>query len=299
MPELPEVETVVRDLRPLLTGRKIVGVRKSKQKLRHAWKPEWDAAVTGAKVTGLRRRGKWILVDLDTPNPTGGGPKGDHTVLVVHLGMTGQFTAVPATESEPDHLHLVFELDRGKQLRFRDPRRFGSVEYHPSAADADYGLDAFLGWEPFDIDPEEFRQSLALTRQNLKAVLLNQAFVAGVGNIYADEALFRARLHPARPGSSLTADECDRLREAIAAVMTRAIETRGSTIRDYIGGSGLRGGFQNEHAVYGRTGEPCPVCRGAVACVRLAGRSSHFCPQCQPREGAGRAPRPRASPRGS
>jgi formamidopyrimidine-DNA glycosylase len=280
MPELPEVETIVRDLRPLLTGRTITGVRKSKQKLRHPWLAEWNAAVTGAKVTGLRRRGKWILVDLDTPNPTG-GPPGDHTVLVVHLGMTGQFTVVSANEPEPDHLHLVFELDKGKELRFRDQRRFGSASYSTSAADAEYGLNTVLGWEPFDIDPEEFRHGLSTTKQNLKAILLNQGFVAGVGNIYADEALHRAKLHPTRKGKSLKPEECERLREAIAAVMTRAIESRGSTIRDYVGGSGLRGGFQNEFAVYGRTGEPCPACKTPVACVRLAGRASHYCPACQ------------------
>ena len=280
MPELPEVETIVRDLRPLLTGRKIVCVRTSKQKLRWPWKTEWNAAVTGAKVTGLRRRGKWISVDLDTPNQQG-GPPGDHAVLIVHLGMTGQFTVVKADEPEPNHLHLVFELDKGKELRFRDQRRFGSVEFNPSAAGTDFALDSGMGPEPFDIDPEEFRHGLSLTKQNLKAILLNQGFVAGVGNIYADEALFRAKLHPARKGNSLKPDECDRLREAIEAVLTRAIESRGSTIRDYVGGSGLRGGFQNEFAVYGRTGEPCPTCKTAIACVRLAGRASHFCPACQ------------------
>lgn len=279
MPELPEVETVVRDLRPLLTGRTVTGVRRSKQKLRRPWHPQFDAAVTGARVTGLRRRGKWIFVDLDTPYTQ--GPADDHAVLAVHLGMTGQFTVVKADEPEPDHLHVVFELDKKKELRFRDQRRFGSVEYMLSAADTDYAVDSVMGPEPFDLDPEEFRAGLALTARTLKAVLLDQQFVGGVGNIYADEACFRARLHPARTGKSLTPDECDRLRVAIGEVLTRAIESRGSTIRDYVGGSGQRGGFQNEFAVYGRAGEPCPVCKAAVACVRLGGRSSHYCPGCQ------------------
>jgi formamidopyrimidine-DNA glycosylase len=279
MPELPEVETIVRDLRPLLTGRTITGVRTSKKKLRQPWYAAHNASVTGAKVTGLRRRAKWIIIDLDTPCAS--GPPGDHAVLGVHLGMTGQFTVVKADEPEPTHLHLVFELDNGTELRFRDQRRFGLVGYNPSAADNDYGLDTFLGPEPFDIDPQEFREALGLTKQNLKAILLDQGFVVGVGNIYADESLFRAKLHPARKGNSLKPEECGRLLEAIKAVLTRAIETRGSTIRDYIGGSGLRGGFQNEHAVYGRTGEPCPACHTAIACVRLAGRASHYCPDCQ------------------
>lgn len=297
MPELPEVETVVRDLRPLLAGRTITGIRQSKQKLRHPWDAKWNPLVIGAKVTGLRRRGKWIAVDLDTPflPPTprqssgarpaaraaSGGPPGDHAVLVVHLGMTGQFTVVKADEPEPTHLHLAFELDNGRELRFRDQRRFGSVEYNPSAADNDYGLGTFLGWEPDDIDPDEFRGMLGVTKKNLKAILLDQAFVAGVGNIYADEALFLAKLHPARTGNSLTPAECDALRVAIGDVIERAIASRGSTIRDYVGGSGLKGGFQNEHAVYGREGEPCRECKTPIECVRLAGRASHFCPLCQ------------------
>jgi formamidopyrimidine-DNA glycosylase len=280
MPELPEVETVVRDLRPLLAGRTITGVRRSKKKLRRPWHPRFDAAVTGATVTGVRRRGKRIFVDLDTPHAP--GPPGDHAVLCVHLGMTGQFTVVGADRAEPDHLHFVFVLDGGKELRFRDPRRFGSVEYFFSAADTDCAVETVMGPEPFDLDPEEFRAGLGLTSRNLKAVLLDQRFVAGVGNIYADEACFRAGLHPAREGHSLTPGECDRLREAIRAVLTRAIESRGSTIRDYVGGSGLRGGFQNEFAVYGRTGDPCRACGAPVACVRLAGRASHYCPACQP-----------------
>ena len=270
MPELPEVETIVRDLRPLLMGRKIVGVRKSKKKLRRPWLAEWNASAIGAKVEGLRRRGKWILVDL------AGGP-----VLRAHMGMSGQFTVVPATEPHPDHLHVVFELDNGQELRLRDPRRFGSAEYFPDRDVVAARMNAELGPEPFALDPGVFGTAVNGTTRNLKAILLDQTIVAGVGNIYADEALFRAKLHPARKGKSLKPDECDRLREAIEAVLTRAIESRGSTIRDYVGGSGLRGGFQNEFAVYGRTGEPCPTCKTPIACVRLAGRASHYCPACQ------------------
>ncbi len=283
MPELPEVETVVRDLRPLLTGRTITAVRRGKLKLRRPWAAAADALVVGAAVAGLRRRGKWILLDL------AGGQ-----ALRVHLGMTGQLTVAPAAEADPDHLHFGFRLDGPGELRFRDPRRFGSVEFCPSAADAAAALDAVMGPEPFGLDPPAFRAAVGGTGRNLKAVLLDQAVVAGVGNIYADEACFRAGLHPARTGNSLTAAECDRLRVAIEAVLARAIEGRGSTIRDYVGGSGLRGAFQHEHAVYGRAGEPCPACAAAVACVRLAGRSSHYCPNCQPEtpsRSAARAPR--------
>jgi formamidopyrimidine-DNA glycosylase len=223
------------------------------------------------RVEGIRRRGKWILIDTTDDGP----------VLRVHLGMTGQFTVVPAAEAEPDHLHLVFELENGKELRFRDPRRFGSAELFADRAALEGEMNDELGPEPFALDADYFRAAVRGTTRNLKAVLLDQQVVAGVGNIYADESLFLARLHPGRKGKSLTGEECDRLRDAIETVLTRAIESRGSTIRDYVGGSGLRGGFQNEFAVYGRTGDPCRECRSAIKCVRLAGRASHFCPTCQ------------------
>ncbi|HEV3437740.1 MAG TPA: bifunctional DNA-formamidopyrimidine glycosylase/DNA-(apurinic or apyrimidinic site) lyase [Gemmata sp.] len=304
MPELPEVETVVRDLRPLLAGRIIRGVRQSKRKLRRPWKSDWNARVIGTRIEAIRRRGKWIVVELKRPHPPtlkrphpptpsprrrGGvltlGGEGQDVAprLIIHLGMTGQFTAVPVTTPQPDHLHLVFELDNEDELRFRDTRRFGSVTYHiDEAAVEGFFTENGLGPEPFGLDAEYFRAAVRRTSRNLKAILLDQTLAAGVGNIYADEACFRAKLHPGRKGKTLKPEECDRLREAVETVLTKAIESRGSTIRDYVGGSGLRGGFQNEFAVYGRTGEPCPVCATAVKCVRLAGRSSHFCTRCQP-----------------
>ncbi len=323
MPELPEVETIVRDLRPLLAGRTVVGVRQSKKKLRRPWKPAWNADVTGLRFEGLRRRGKWILIDLQknlsplaslaapplkregqkpkteaeaTPTSSlsppsfsgkGAGGLGSSAspLLRVHLGMSGQFTVAPAREPEPDHLHLVFALDNAHELRLRDPRRFGSAEFFASRTVAEAELNAELGAEPFSMNADYFRDAVRRTGRNLKAILLDQGIVAGVGNIYADEACFRARLHPGRVGKSLSPDECDRLREAIEAVLTKAIEARGSTIRDYVGGSGLRGGFQNEFAVYGRTDEPCPTCRTAIAVARHSGRASHFCPACQPDKG--------------
>lgn len=271
MPELPEVETVVRDLRPLVTGLTIRSVRHGPKPLRKQWDAEWDRLVVGQCVTGIRRRGKWIVVEL------GGGQR-----LVVHLGMTGQFTAVPADEPARDHLHAVFSLDDGSELRFRDPRRFGSV----TLQEDEQAIEGFferigLGPEPFGLDREYFREKIRGTTRTLKAILLDQRVVAGVGNIYADESCFRSGLHPRRRGCTLTRAEADRLREAIELVLTSAIERRGSTIRDYIGGSGLRGGFQDEFRVYGRATEPCHVCRAAISCIRLAGRSTHFCPNCQ------------------
>jgi formamidopyrimidine-DNA glycosylase len=271
VPELPEVETVVRDLRPLLTGRVLGSVRASKKALRRPWKAAWNTLLVGRQVTGVRRRGKWIVLDLDN------GAR-----LLVHLGMTGQLTVRTATEPAQTHTHLVFPLGDGQELRFRDSRRFGSATYYPNeAALATFFAGMKLGPEPFDLDPEAWRAELHATSRNLKAALLDQALVAGVGNIYADEALFEARLRPSRRGKTITRAEAERLRVAVEAVLTRAIASRGSSIRDYVGGSGLQGGYQEEFRVYGRTGQPCRVCETSLRRTRLAGRSSHYCPKCQ------------------
>jgi formamidopyrimidine-DNA glycosylase len=272
MPELPEVETVVRDLRPHLTGRRLASVRASKLALRRPWRPDWNDAVAGRRVEAVRRRGKWIVLDLD-----------QRRSLVLHLGMTGQLTVAAAGEPEQDHTHLVFGLTPGgRELRFRDVRRFGSASYFADEEQLGaFFAESGLGPEPFDLDAAEWKRRLAATERCLKAVLLDQRVVAGVGNIYADESLHQARLHPERPANTLTAAEAERLRRALPAVLNRAVEQRGSSIRDYVGGSGLKGAYQNEFRVYGRAGQPCRRCRTAIARVRLAGRSTHFCPACQ------------------
>jgi len=275
MPELPEVETVVRDLQPLVAGRTIRGVRVGPKSLRKPWRPEWSDLACGTKIEAVRRRGKWIILELEAKSRS---PR-----VLVHLGMTGQFTAVPAAEAVPDHLHVVFELDRGRELRFRDPRRFGSVTLFPDDEALEARFEEIgLGPEPFDVDAAYFRSGVRKSARSLKALLLDQSLLAGVGNIYADEACSVSGLHPRRRGNSLTTAEADRLREAVEAVLTKAVSRRGATIRDYVGGSGLRGGMQHEFRVYGRTGEPCRACTAAIECVRLAGRSSHYCPRCQP-----------------
>jgi formamidopyrimidine-DNA glycosylase len=272
VPELPEVETVVRDLRVPLVGRTFRRVAVSEKALRRRWSPAWARQLTGRTVRAIERRGKWILIDL-------GGPW-----LVVHLGMSGQFTVAPADAPRASHTHVVFKLDDGNELRFRDIRRFGSVSFVLSRAELDGFLeDCCLGPEPFDLDARAWRERLAGTRRNLKAILLDQTVVAGVGNIYADESLFEARLDPRLPGAELTPAQADRLRRAIPKVLNRAIERRGSSIRNYVGGSGLKGGYQDEFRVYGRTGRPCPRCGTPVERIRLAGRSTHFCPRCQKR----------------
>jgi len=273
VPELPAVETVVRHLRSCLSERRLACVRQtSRQALRRRWRPVWSAAVAGQRVESLTRRGKWILVALE-----------NKAVLVFHLGMTGQLTVVPAATPRADHTHLIFDLDGDdEQLRFRDIRRFGSVTLFPtqSALD-DFFARSRLGPEPFDVPAKYWRACFLGSQRCLKAVLLDQRVVAGVGNIYADESLFEARLHPTRLACNLDKAEADRLRRAVATVLRRAIERRGSSIRNYVGGSGLQGEYQNEFRVYGRTGEPCPCCRTAIESLRVAGRSSHYCPRCQ------------------
>jgi formamidopyrimidine-DNA glycosylase len=225
----------------------------------------------GEKVTAITRRGKWIIVAL-----TGGAH------LVIHLGMTGQLRIVTASAVLANHTHLILDLDRRRQLRFRDVRRFGSATV---LADSD-GLEGFfaragLGPEPFEVDGRYWRDRLGRTARPLKAVLLDQQVIAGVGNIYADEALFEARLHPRRAGRRLSTREAGKLKRAVALVLRRAIERRGSSIRSYVDGTGKKGGYQREFRVYGRAGQACPRCGVAIRRIRLAGRSTHFCPHCQ------------------
>lgn len=270
MPELPEVETVVRDLRPLLAGRTITALRVGEKNLREPWQQAWTKRVTARRIESLRRRGKWILADLH-----------DGARMLLHLGMTGQLTVHPRKEKLADHVHLVFRFDDDRELRFRDVRRFGSAAYFASEDSIQSYLSERLGPEPFGVDAEYFRAAVLASARPLKAILLDQTVLAGVGNIYADESCFRVGLHPGRRGTSLSFGECDALRLAIEAVLTEAVENRGSSIRDYIGGSGLKGSFQNEFAVYGRTGEECIKCKTAIAMQRFGGRSSHFCPACQ------------------
>jgi formamidopyrimidine-DNA glycosylase len=270
MPELPEVETVARDLRRLLVGRTLVGLTRSRKALRQSWSKAWEAKLVGRRVEAVRRRGKWLLLGLD-----GGGS------LMVHLGMTGRFTVVPPEAKSEPHTHLVFRLDNRHELRFRDARRFGSVTYFPDRASWEAFLATRLGPEPWDLTPAEFRTALMKTKRAVKAVLLDQTVVGGLGNIYADEACFAARIDPRRPGHALRPAEADRLLHAARNVLDRAIEARGSSIRDYVGGTGERGGYQDRFQVYGRNGKPCPRCGGLIQVVRLAGRSTHYCPRCQ------------------
>jgi formamidopyrimidine-DNA glycosylase len=281
VPELPEVETVVRCLRPALVGRRFRGVQVTGKPLRR----KWNAASTrlllaGPEIHAVERRGKWILIRLSTAD-----------CMLVHLGMTGRLQVVASGQPLATHTHLVFPLAPGDgELRFRDPRRFGSLEIMSSQALAAF-LERRLGPEPFDLAPESFAAALGRTRRCLKAALLDQRVVAGLGNIYADEALFQARLSPFRRASGVRRRDADALLRAIRRVLVRAIEKKGSTIRDYMYDENGQGGYQTEFRVYQRTGAPCRQCRRPICRAVLGGRSTHYCPACQ------RVARSRVKPR--
>jgi formamidopyrimidine-DNA glycosylase len=273
VPELPEVETVVRGLRTALVQRRITSVVVGRKRLRRRWSVRWQDRLIGRSIVAVCRRGKWIVVGLE-----------DGSRLLIHLGMTGQLLVLPAQEKIQAHTHLIFGLDGEKtQIRFRDVRRFGSATYFENQRSMEeFFNERGLGPEPFDLDSGYWQKTLVRARRCLKAILLDQRVLAGIGNIYADEALFEAKLHPARLGISTSAGERARLRLSVVKVLDRAIRCRGSSIRDYLGASGERGRYQDEFRVYGRTGKPCPRCRRPIKGIRLAGRSTHFCPRCQP-----------------
>lgn len=270
MPELPEVETVVRDLRSVLPRSTITAVWISRRPLRIPWRSTWTRSVVGRRIDFLERRGKWIIVKLD-----------DQSSLVVHLGMTGQLRVCDPQDPSDEHVHARLQLDTGGELRFRDIRRFGSLRWIPPFEAVESVSKARLGPEPWDTTAEQLGERLRRSRRTVKALLLDQSVVAGVGNIYADEALFAARISPVTLGRQLTDSQVRRLHRALNQVLRRAIEARGTTIRNYVGGSGLGGGFQQRLQVYARAGQPCRRCRGRLQRIRVAGRSTHFCPHCQ------------------
>jgi formamidopyrimidine-DNA glycosylase len=284
VPELPEVEMVVRTLRRQLRGKYVVGVTRGRQPLRRLWPPQRDAVLaTPRQVQQVSRRGKWILLDL-----------ADDWVLRFHLGMTGRLRVVPADCALEPHTHLVLGLAPGRQeLRFRDVRRFGSAELFTRSELVAVWTRERLGPEPFALTCEQLHASLRRSRRCLKALLLDQTVLAGLGNIYADESLFEAGLHPGRRGDSLRRAEAERLRQAIVTVIRRAIAKHGSTIRDFVFGEDARGRYQNEFRVYQRSGQPCCRCGRTLRRLRIAGRSTHYCPGCQP------APRARPTPVGA
>ncbi len=290
MPELPEVETVVRGLQLLLPGRSILSVRLGKTDF-----IDDPAAVEqhapGCRIVEVRRRGKFLVLFLEKgPAPQtaiGSAPERFH--LIVHLGMTGQLTVRPSAMPSAPHTHVWFALDNNRELRYTDPRRFGRMTLVPeSGSDNILGQ---LGLDALETSEEEFRSRLAGRRARIKALLLDQRVFRGMGNIYTDESLWRARIHPARLGASLKREEVARLYRAVQTVLREAIRLGGSSISDYVNAEGEPGEFQLRHRVYQREGEKCSRCATLIRRMIVAGRSSYFCPSCQ------RAPRNRRSQR--
>jgi len=274
MPELPEVETVRRGLERLLAGRRLVRVEQRRRDLRVPFPPRFAERLTGRRVLGLRRRAKYLLVDLD------GG-----LVLVAHLGMSGRMVVADGAAAGPPspHDHVVFETDAGQRVVFNDARRFGMMTLLAAREEAAHPLFAALGPEPLDpaFDGALLAGRLAGRMTPIKAALLDQRVVAGIGNIYACEALFRARIAPRRMAATVVGRRAQRLAAALRGVIEEAIEAGGSSLRDYVQADGELGYFQHRWAVYERAGDPCPACATTLRRVVQAGRSSFYCPRCQ------------------
>jgi formamidopyrimidine-DNA glycosylase len=273
LPELPEVETVTADLRPHLVGRTIAGCDlRFPAIVRHPSPPAFVSGVTGRRIEAMSRRGKYILHHVDSGE-----------LMVVHLGMTGQWRYVRPDAEEPPHLHAVFTLDDGFQVRYRDARRFGRLLLGTEEELVGDRKMPRLGPEPIDPDftATDLYRRLHVRRAPLKALLLDQMVVAGVGNIYADEACFQARVRPDRPANTLSRQAVGRLREALDRSLRMAIANRGSSVADYRDAWGEAGRQQEELLVYGRGGRPCVRCGRPLSLVRLAGRSTVFCRHCQ------------------
>jgi len=267
VPELPEVETTVRGLEKVLLGRRIEGVELRRADLRRAFPPDLGQRLTGARITGLGRRGKFGLVHTD---------RGD--TLVFHLGMSGKWRVDPA-ELEL-HDHLLIETDEGRRVALNDPRRFGSVDLVSTSEVHGWGPVGALGPEPTGLEPDELYRRLRGRAAPIKALLLDQRIVAGVGNIYACEALHRARIDPRRPAGSLSKARVGRLVEALRGVLSEAIEAGGSTLRDYARPDGELGYFSANFSVYDREGSDC-ACGGKVRRIVQGGRSTFYCAKCQ------------------
>lgn len=278
MPELPEVETTRRGLAAALEGRRIMRVAVSGLALRRPLPPDFGRRLTGRRVQALGRRGKYLLLSFD-----------DGPVLIAHLGMSGRMIIgrAGANDTHP-HDHVVLDTDDGGRVTYRDPRRFGLMTFAAGAPEDD-PLLAGMGPEPLDdaFDAKTLLAALAGRRTPIKAPLLDQRVVAGLGNIYVNEALYRAGISPLRPAGDVTAAEAARLVAAIKAVLEEAIAVGGSTLRDYARPDGELGYFSKDFAVYGRAGEACPDCTcdaaatGGVRRVVQAGRSSFYCAERQ------------------
>lgn len=272
MPELPEVETIVCGLRDKLTGLNFSKIEVRLEKCIQGPKKSFITSVRGRKILRVERQGKNIILHLS------GG-----VALGVHLRMTGRLRFVPARTPREKHTHVIFSFQRHPgQLRFVDQRQFGRLFVEKKNVGDKLGSLAELGPEPFQISAREFIGRVRCKHRAIKPLLLDQRFLAGVGNIYADEALHRARIHPRRQSDSLGEEALLRLYHALRRILREAIRAGGTSVRTYVDASGSTGSFQHSLRVYGREGSACRFCGSIVVRERVAGRSSFFCPRCQP-----------------
>jgi formamidopyrimidine-DNA glycosylase len=267
MPELPEVQTVVSTLRPRILGRQIQRVTLHRTDIVAPMAIDLPKLLTKQVVTDLTRRGKRIVFTL-----------GDGNRFYIHLGMSGRLTIETDEKPLEKHTHLVIQLSDAKEIRFRDPRRFGGIWW---LGREDPG--GTMGPEPLEVSIDVLIEKLARTKRAIKNVLLDQTVLAGIGNIYADEALFESGIHPLARADKLDGEQARRLHAAIRKILRRAIKHKGSTLRDYVDAEGGKGAFQKLHRVYDRADLPCPTCKRPIKRIVLGGRSTHFCPNCQPR----------------
>jgi formamidopyrimidine-DNA glycosylase len=270
VPELPEIETIVRGLAPELCGRRIEGVTVRDTRLRVPLAPGFAASLTGRRIVGMERHGKFILAPLD-----------DGRLWLTHLGMSGRLTLGLPGGGEMRHDHVVIRFDDGRILTYNDPRRFGRLAVIASDAQAAQtapGIDALSAGVTAAFLHASSRRH---RRTTVKSLLMDQREIAGLGNIYVSEILYQAGVRPRRRAGRLTRAECARVAEATRAVLVRAIAHGGSSISDYRDGFARFGSYQEEHQVYDRAGEPCARCGTAVRACVVAGRSSFYCPGCQ------------------
>ena len=271
MPELPEVETTRRGLRPHLVGRRVGAVVVRQRQLRWPVPPELERALPGRTIRDVGRRAKYLLLEMD---PAG-------TVLL-HLGMSGHLRVIPAATPVTKHEHLDLVLDDGRALRFTDPRRFGACLWHPAGPSL-HPLLRHLGPEPLgnELTADYLYARARRRRSAVKTLLMDSRIVCGVGNIYANEALFRAGIRPLRAAGNISLRRYAALVEAVRAVLGEAIVAGGTTLRDFRDPGGRPGYFSGQLAVYGRAGEPCIRCDDALKLVRAGQRSTYYCPRCQ------------------
>jgi formamidopyrimidine-DNA glycosylase len=273
MPELPEVETVARGLQAFLPGRRILNVRLGKTDFIDD-PAAIERELPGCRILAVRRFGKFLLLDFERKPGHGG-----QFSLQVHLGMTGQLVTCPPEVRIAPHTHLFFALDDGRELRYTDIRRFGRIRLLSNDARESF-LEEF-GLDPLEATEENFHVSIRSRRARIKALLLDQHVLRGIGNIYTDESLWRARIHPMRLGEKLKGEELHRLFRTVQHVLREAIRLRGSSVSDYVDANGEQGEFQLRHRVYMREGKKCFRCAAVIRRVIVAGRSSYFCPRCQ------------------